>query len=156
MFLTVHAPVGAAIGALAGEPVAAFALGFLSHFVLDAIPHGDEHLGHAMEHSAKVRYFVKLAAVDGILMTGALLALLTPWTAWPSAAVLAGIAGGVAPDVLQGLGEAFPERRWLAAFHRFHDYIHVHLIPWESSFPVGMATQLATLVAVAYGISRIV
>ena len=156
MFLTVHAPVGAAIGALAGEPVSAFALGVLSHFVLDAIPHGDERLGNVPDRAAKIRLFVKLAALDGLIMLMVLAYLFTPWVAIPSLAVLAGILGGIMPDFLQGFSELLPGNRPLAAFRRFHDYMHVHLIPWESPLMVGLVTQLITLVAIAYGLTRII
>ena len=42
MILTTHAVVGAALATfLPSHPAAAFAVGFASHFVLDAIPHVD-------------------------------------------------------------------------------------------------------------------
>jgi hypothetical protein len=42
MILTTHAVVGAALATfLPSHPVIAFAVGFASHFVLDAIPHVD-------------------------------------------------------------------------------------------------------------------
>lgn len=41
MLSTPHFFVGAAIGSVVPNPIAAFALGFVSHFVLDQIPHWD-------------------------------------------------------------------------------------------------------------------
>jgi hypothetical protein len=42
MILTTHAVVGAAIASFVpSHPATAFALGFASHFILDAIPHVD-------------------------------------------------------------------------------------------------------------------
>ncbi|MFA5050645.1 MAG: hypothetical protein WC499_00825 [Patescibacteria group bacterium] len=42
MTLTVHTAVGIFIGKYASNPFLAFLFGFLSHFLLDAIPHVDE------------------------------------------------------------------------------------------------------------------
>ncbi|MFH1346713.1 MAG: hypothetical protein ABIH10_00490 [Spirochaetota bacterium] len=39
MILTTHAIVGAAAGRIFSDPFMAFAAGFASHFILDAIPH---------------------------------------------------------------------------------------------------------------------
>ena len=45
MILSVHATFGAALASLVpSHPVAGFTLGFVSHFVLDAIPHKDYEL----------------------------------------------------------------------------------------------------------------
>jgi len=45
MILSVHAVFGAAVASMVpNHPVAGFALGFVSHFVLDAIPHKDYNL----------------------------------------------------------------------------------------------------------------
>ena len=42
MVLTSHVVVGAAVSSLVpGHPVAGFAVGFLSHYLLDMIPHRD-------------------------------------------------------------------------------------------------------------------
>lgn len=150
MFLTVHATAGAAVGALTGNPIAGFLLGVLSHAVLDIIPHGDEHLapackGHTCDHREEIRFFIKLAALDGVIMLGVLAAVLQPWVVLPSWAVVAGIAGGVLPDIGQGLGTAFPRWRLFARFRVLHDIVHVTIIPFETPVVLGMVTQLAAL-----------
>src|SRR5215472_8085081 len=51
MILSTHAVVGAAIASfLPSHPMAAFAPGFASHFVLDAIPHWDYPIRSAAVH----------------------------------------------------------------------------------------------------------
>src|SRR5215831_8340191 len=51
MILSTHAIVGAAIASfLPSHPMAAFAPGFASHFVLDAIPHWDYPIRSAAVH----------------------------------------------------------------------------------------------------------
>ena len=42
MFLTVHAATGILIGKYTGNIYLAFIAGFLSHLILDIIPHGDQ------------------------------------------------------------------------------------------------------------------
>ncbi len=41
MYLTTHSQVGALIGAACGDPLVGFVAGFISHSVLDMIPHHD-------------------------------------------------------------------------------------------------------------------
>jgi hypothetical protein len=161
MFLTVHAPIGALIGMVTGEPVSAFALGVLSHAVFDIIPHGDEHLGPgcngaACTHADETRFLARIASIDGLCMLAVLAALLHPWTGMPSLPVLAGIAGGVLPDVVNGFAMLFPKIRVLARYGALHHYVHCGIIRYESSFPAGLCTQLVTLAIVAALITRVV
>ena len=150
MFLTVHGSVGALIGVATGNPLAAFVASGVSHFVLDAVPHGDEHLAMGIDRVSMIRRFTMLAAVDGMLMTVVLALLLRPWNAMPSLAVLAGIVGGVLPDVVQGLSVVFPANRPLERFRAFHDFCHLEIIRYECSMVVGMIGQLCTLTAAVF------
>lgn len=150
MFLTVHAVAGAAVGVLAGGPLVGFAASVLSHAILDIIPHGDEHLaptcaGPACTHREEVRFLLRLAIVDGVVMLGVLAWMLTPWRALPIPAVAAGIVGGVLPDVIQGLGNIFTRSAFFTGFKRLHDWVHVDLFPYETPVVLGMLTQLAAL-----------
>ncbi|MDO8462787.1 MAG: hypothetical protein Q7S96_00735 [bacterium] len=150
MFLTVHATAGAAVGALTGNPILGFLFGVISHFTLDIIPHGDENLappcaGATCTHREEVRFLIRLACVDGVIMLGVLAWLLMPWVTLPTWSVLAGIVGGVLPDVGQGLGALLPRVRPLAEFKRIHDWIHVDIIRFETPFALGMVTQFAAL-----------
>jgi len=45
MFISVHAAVAMVVGKTVASSPLAFILGFVLHFVLDIIPHGDEKLG---------------------------------------------------------------------------------------------------------------
>jgi hypothetical protein len=152
MFLTVHATAGVLAGSLTANPTAAFALGVLSHAVLDIIPHGDEKLGPectgpTCTHREEVRFTLKLATVDAIVMVAVLAFLLTPWRTTPTTSMLAGFVGGVIPDILQGLGMAFPRIRPFARFKKLHDFVHVRLVTYDPPFATGMVVQLLTLVA---------
>jgi len=160
MFLTVHGPTGALIGALAPDPVSAFALGVLSHAILDIVPHGDEALGPQCKgatctHREEVRFMLRLAIVDAVIMAGVLAALSTPWRTIPTLPMLSGFLGGVVPDILQGLGTAFPRIRPLAWCKTIHDAVHLRVIPYDPPFRIGIIVQIAVL-ALVVGASRMI
>ncbi|MBI4449891.1 hypothetical protein HY634_02425 [Candidatus Uhrbacteria bacterium] len=151
MFLTVHATAGALVGGWTGNPLVAFALGIVSHIILDIIPHGDEHIapectGPTCTHREEIRFLLRLAIMDAIVMSGVLATVLYPWIPLPSNAVLAGIFGSVLPDLIQGLATVFPKRRALVRLKQLHDYFHCGIIRYESPVVVGMFTQMVALV----------
>lgn len=153
MFLTVHGTAGVLVGTLSPDPVSAFALGVLSHAVLDIIPHGDEALGPqcagpTCTHREEVRFMLKLAIIDAIVMSFVLAFVFVPWRITPTLQMLVGLVGGVIPDVLQGLGTAFQRIRLFARCKKIHDFIHVRIIQYDTTFRVGVAVQIATLAAI--------
>jgi hypothetical protein len=91
MLVTNHVLSGALIGAAVKRPPAAFALGVVSHFALDAVPHWGDW--------GSRRRFLRVAVRDGLTglaVIGALAAVSPPER---RPAVLAGIAGAVLPDL---------------------------------------------------------
>ncbi len=113
MVLSVHASVGGGLAAIASlNPVSALFAGFISHFLLDAIPHRDYPL-RSKERDERDRtkdkmHFDRRFAFD-LLVVGSdclaafiILAAMTFGTAlfWP---VFFGAVGGVLPDFLQFL-----------------------------------------------------
>ncbi|MFH0874175.1 MAG: hypothetical protein V1846_05055 [Candidatus Komeilibacteria bacterium] len=102
MYLTVHAAVGTLIASQTNSPLVAFVGGFVSHFILDFIPHGDEevydwyhgHMGRLalillLDLSAFILY-LSLVRPD-------LLGRPIPFVYW------VGIGGAVLPDFIAGL-----------------------------------------------------
>ena len=113
MLITNHVLSGAVIGAVAPDVRQAAALGFLSHFVLDGLPHfgvDDEHL-------------LKVAVPDGLLglATIGVIARATPRD--KLLPVLAGIAGACLPD-LDKPGLQFFDR---SPFPRWFDAVHARI-----------------------------
>ena len=149
MYLTVHAAAGALAGIAVTNAPAGFALGVLSHFVLDRVPHADPPVpqGTASDgvfrHPA-MRRFVAIAAVDLVLASA-----LTGWLTYllPSAnavALIAGAFGGILPDLLFGCYR-ITGNRWLEAFNRFHTANHFDPNKIKVNFTTGMATQIVAL-----------
>ena len=59
MFLTSHATAAVLIAEQIHSPTLAFALGWLSHYLLDAIPHGDDELLDHLKGRAYISAFAK-------------------------------------------------------------------------------------------------
>ncbi|MBI3291077.1 hypothetical protein HYZ76_02225 [Candidatus Falkowbacteria bacterium] len=105
MFLTVHSTVGVIIGQTTGNIWLAFLIGFVSHFLLDIIPHGDENL---IEEKNKFKpsetsTIIKLGIADGTVMIFFLLALYLGGLITTPLAVLFAVFGTILPDFIQGI-----------------------------------------------------
>src|SRR4051812_31540781 len=117
MTLATHAITGAAIASfMPTHPVAAFAAGFASHFLLDAIPHYDYPIFSDSIHPKKKDSPVKIDrtliidaidfSVDGIIG----IALSVYLFVFPASliVILAGAVGGILPDPLQVVAKKIP------------------------------------------------
>lgn len=160
MYISVHGTIGAMIGSATGNAWLAFALGVLSHFVLDTIPHGDERtdevLRYIMREKNPVRRrnlgFRAAALFDTIVLTILSGTLLFRGGGNPFA-VAAGILGGIFPDLLMGAEEVLRRGKWYAAspfkrafdaFHWFHYGTH-RVLP-DPPYLVGLSLQVLLLV----------
>jgi hypothetical protein len=133
MVLTTHAVIGAALGALTANPAEAVAVGAISHYLLDAIPHWEYSLNALAERPAnpldKQFKFGAGSAWDFTrLAIDAGLALVLVWTlgalfGFSSSAFWWGALGGVLPDGLQFFYYRY-HWRWLAPLQRLHLFMH--------------------------------
>lgn len=165
MTLTSHAVAGAAAAELfPAHPVLAFAAAFLSHFVLDSIPHRDYKLESYVKDYAHPDDIFKLDMIIGpafwrdllkIALDCALGFFLAIALFHSSTGViyfaLLGAAGGVLPDALQFAFFKFKHQP-LTALERIHVRIQRHRFPVES-FQASMVAQAIVLVLV-FGIMR--
>jgi hypothetical protein len=153
MILTTHAVVGAALASfLPSHPVAAFAVGFASHFVLDAIPHVDypiksgsinPGIGAPMTLDRELLQDALTIGSDALFGIVAALVLFSSSTNfW---AILMGAVGAMFPDPLQFVYTRFPHEP-LRTLQRFHRWAHSKGRP---DLMLGMGTQAALVVAVA-------
>ena len=154
MILSTHALVGAAIAnMLPAHPGAAFALGFASHFALDAIPHADYPLRSASldpKIGAPLRF--DRALVQDVLTIGAdgLAGLVFAFLLFASAenqwAILLGACGAMLPDAIQFLHARFP-REPLRTLQRLHRRAHTKT---EIKERVALAIASQVLLVVAF------
>lgn len=145
MFLTVHATLGAAIGYYSGNIWLGFIGGFISHLLLDIIPHGDEILaeGKPFFTSKDIKKIIKVASLDGFIMTIWFLFLywqnLLPLTL----PILAGIFGSILPDGLGGI-YLLTDNSLLKKITFVHWNLH-HLIKIRLSLFFGFIVQFTCL-----------
>jgi hypothetical protein len=115
VLVTNHVLSGALIGSAVRRPLPAFALGVISHFALDAVPHWGGW--------GSRQRFLRVAVPDGLtgLAVIGIVAAVTP----PERrmAVLAGMAGAAAPDLDKPARLWFGRSPWPGAVNRFHSAI---------------------------------
>lgn len=148
MFLTVHATAGALIGQTSPNIWLAFILGLISHYALDAIPHGDETLGGKDKTKIGkygIIFIIKIASIDSVIMSILLACLYLKGyvdISWP---ILAGIAGSIIPDFLNGI-YLLTKSKLLEKSSLFHFDLHF-LLKKTVSLKTGMLIQLIILIA---------
>jgi hypothetical protein len=157
MILAVHATFGAAVASLVpSHPVAGFALGFVSHFALDAIPHRDYELrslrfepkgNFKIIHSLDKTYrllmdgiTISVDALVGIILS--FMFFFNPDHIW---VFLIGAVGGMMPDFLKFL-YILSKNKLLEHF----DFIHFGFFHTKKELKVlqqiGVFLQFCTLV----------
>ena len=147
MYITVHGTAAMLIARAVPNPFLAFLLALVSHFVLDFIPHGDEHI--IQKHFTRgqtLRRLVGYATVDGIVLAGflAIFFWFGPLNISPST-IIWSLIGALMPDLLQGIYFA-TEARSIKWFQNFHVKIHNasnHALTWHQ----GMLVQCMVLTA---------
>ncbi len=154
MILATHAIVGAAAASFFPEKsLLAFSVAFTSHFLLDAIPHWDYRLrSEAEDHTfgSKIT-FDKDLLVDGLkvgsdLLVGFLTLIIIFNNSQPIYIIILGALGGVFPDPLQFVHNAWFKREPLTTIQRFHIWIHDKKRPFREKPILGISLQ-AILVA---------
>jgi hypothetical protein len=127
MIISSHVGAGAFVGMAFRRPEAALAAGFLSHLLMDALPHWG--LGPNTENE-----WLPIAKVDGVAGLSAMVLLATSAPAEARLAVLAGMTGACLPDTDKIGWFFFGSSPWPDAFDRFHARIQNearHRLPRE-------------------------
>ena len=154
MFVTVHATVGAIIGEQTNNVWLAFALSFLSHFIFDAIPHGDQNLLDS-QPTKKTKAFklIKLAAIDLLVMSLALLTYLQFEILRHPLPALVGALGAILPDFISGFAFLRP-KGLLLHIQRANEGMHYIFNGFTISILPGVIVQLITLIALLFILVR--
>ncbi len=144
--MTTHIAVGALVALHIPNAPAAFIAGFISHLLIDMIPHGDAHMYQEYKRHVKVKSAllkVTLDALFAIMMTAWIFAYIP--LEHPRIIVW-GLIGSVLPDMLVGLCE-FVKHPWLIKFHKVHFYFHNYFVNRKQDMTLyhGLIMQLLIL-----------
>jgi hypothetical protein len=149
MTLTTHATLGAVIGHATGNPLSAFILGFISHFLIDMIPHGDTGIADNYRiHKRRRKQAIAYVMIDAVLALFFVLLLANTREIEPMRSYSWGIVGGVLPDLLVGLYE-IKKTRLLAWFNTLHFFFHDFFVKRKGDVPLSYAI-MAQIVLIAY------
>ena len=165
MILTSHAIIGVAVAsAFPSHPALAFSAAVASHYIADAIPHweydllsskkdrknplnNDITIGKDFIHDLKKIFadiFISILASSIIfyfLGFGA-----------PILILVAGIAGGIAPDILQFAFFRF-RREPFKSLYLFHYYVHSRTEKLEKHYIIGIFLQILTI-SIVLGLAK--
>lgn len=146
MYLTVHGAAALFIARAIPNPFLSFVVGMASHFIIDFIPHGDEHIiPNYLTRPKKIRRLMGAALLDGVILAGFLILYIWLNPALSLNTVLACLAGSLLPDFLQGL-YFVTEAHWLKFFNKFH--LKIHNLPGNKlNWKLGMLIQVLTFTA---------
>jgi hypothetical protein len=155
MTLTTHAITGAALATLTlNYPLAGFALGFISHFILDAIPHWDYPL-RSMKKDTENQMNNNMTLNKDFLVdlmrigSDALLGIVAAWVLFgifhhvSLLVVMCGAIGAMTPDALQFVYMKWPHEP-LVSLQKFHLYMHAKKDLNDKPF-MGIVSQLACI-----------
>ena len=150
MFLTTHTSIALLISTKIMSPFLGFILGFISHFLADIIPHGDESIGIKSRKLEKKEKFLFLGSI-GIL--DLLLALFLIYFFLKSFSidniiVFATVIGSWLPDLLW-MSIDFFNLKFLNFFLKFHKYMHT-LIDYRYPLIYGLFFQISFIIFLSY------
>lgn len=149
MTLTTHATLGAVIGHATGNPLLAFIFGFISHFLIDMIPHGDTGIADNYKVK-KVRRKQALAyvMVDAVVAILFVLIIANTRDITSVRNFTWGIVGSVLPDLIVGVYE-LTKTKYLHWFNKLHFYFHDFFVNRKGDVPLYYAL-MAQVVLIAY------
>jgi hypothetical protein len=144
MLIATHSLVGAAIGVNVSYPPLAFLLGFISHFLLDAIPHcdGPDDVLNRKESSSFRQYLV--VTIDGVV---AIIAIIYFGLHTENSGFYWGALGGIFPDIIDNVPILKEYTRKIKGFEKFHLF-HSWIQSKKTGILAGITIQYAILYAV--------
>ena len=142
MFLTVHAATGVIIGQTTNSLPFAFIFGFIFHFLMDMIPHGDKSLLRlTKDRKSKIKLMAGIASVDAVIMGLFLVFIFNRGLGLNYLPIAFGVAGSILPDFFHGLAELLNGRvKILQKFHKLH--YHLHYFPLFENFDPNIKTGI--------------
>lgn len=156
MFLTVHAVVATVIGENTSNAFLAFVFGFVSHFILDAIPHGDQDFGKKVfglrlpeiKKDERFKLMAIYGGMDAFTLAVFLIFLFENFAFAQNAAVVWCIIGAILPDFLIFIYK-LTETRFLTWFHKIHQFTHLVVsqrMKYDIPLKVGVVFQICVAI----------
>jgi hypothetical protein len=158
MFLTVHATAGVAIGQMTSNIWLALITGFISHFILDIIPHGDQNLADGNKktktntknlNKSQLKYLRNIGLIDAIITLWLMNLLHFSGLALFSFPIMLGVIGGLLPDAINA-SYIFFKIKWLKRYNNIHSQLHFILGGFTVNFKIGLVIQSIFLLSFLY------
>jgi hypothetical protein len=156
--LTTHAIVGGAIASMmTSHPILGIGLAFMSHFILDALPHWDypirsssinPKIAGPMKYDRDLLIDVLVIGLDASLGLG--LALFLFASRETCLLVFCGACAAILPDALQFAYMRFP-REPLVSLQRFHRWAHTSR-SMNKRLVIGVLSQLVFVVIIVLAV----
>ena len=141
MFLAPHTVTALWITTKITNPLLAFILAIVSHFLLDIIPHGDEDLGkYVNTKDRKINYMLKVGSFDIIVSASLVYFYLIRYPNVDLFIVYAAVLGAWLPDILWTSIEVLKVKS-MYWYVRFHAKMHT-LIDYRYPLTYGVPVQL--------------
>ena len=138
MFLTVHGAIGVIIGEQVKNPIWAFVVGLISHYIFDLIPHGDTKAPKKWQniiHLSLIAFLDIIILIIFLLWLGTRVNIINISTAFA-------FLGATLPDYLQGI-YFLSNRKLFKRHQRLHDFFHFLIADkFEWNFYVGLGLQI--------------
>jgi len=146
MLLTVHAATGVLIGQKVSIWWLAFIIGFISHFIMDMIPHGDQGIAERYRAKTHTKQAIQFVLIDLVVCMVFSIFWLLKFSdnIYNFSAIYMGLAGALLPDLLVGIHEVYP--KLFKRFHKFHFRIHDLFPTKKINLPLGLMIQIALLI----------
>lgn len=153
MLETPHALVGAALAVKIGNPLLSIPLAFVSHFVLEKVPHWNPHLNHETEKYGKpTKKSTAIVIADSsiALIAGSLIAFNQPNTTMIIGTLFSSFAA-VLPDLMEAPYFFLRVRdiEFIKKWIKFQKSIQVDAPPF-----LGLLTQVLTIAAVFFWLAK--
>ena len=156
MNLTTHIAVGSAVGLATGNPVAGFFAGFVSHHILDSMPHSDPgSTGMSIYDAFQSKYRDGLYWALGDVFVALIFFVIVITKSSFSPLIFWGATGAVLPDAIDNSPFWSPYLRKIFPFnyyHLLHEKLH-YTIESKKYFWAGIFDQLILIAIAVYYLS---
>jgi hypothetical protein len=154
MYSPLHATAGLLLVHTTPNPIVGLGLAFLSHYVLDAVPHGDENPPATFKGLTQGKRILLIESVD-LPVTIFLVWWLTQHLTGSTSLLWAGALAGILPDILWASAFVLKKIGWniplLTRLLEIHDRWHARTHVKKSNdipFVAGVAYHLAVIAGV--------